>query len=211
MKCEDIQRRIYELRGKALRTPSAEVERHIDTCPACRLHYRQWSAIVGSLETSAAHVAPPGLGEAIIARVRDREAKGVRALPGIRPALRALPAGVGIAVVVLLVLIGLLPDRGPVGPSEGTGNSTRVSHEVHFVLRAPEARSVAVAGDFNGWHTGKDSLQLTEDGQWEITMSLDAGAYQYQFVINGSLWQPDPDNPVLVADGFGGYNSCIEL
>ena len=33
--------------------------------------------------------------------------------------------------------------------------------------------------------------------------------YQYQFLVNGETWIPDPKSPVKVDNGFGGVNSLI--
>src|SRR4051812_41350144 len=40
-------------------------------------------------------------------------------------------------------------------------------------------------------------------------MSLQAGAYQYKFVINGTDWRTDPEAAESVEDGNGNRNSLI--
>jgi hypothetical protein len=35
--------------------------------------------------------------------------------------------------------------------------------------------------------------------------------YRYKFLIDGSDWMPDPANPLRIADGFGGWNSMLEI
>ncbi|MCD6531571.1 hypothetical protein J7K99_03905, partial [bacterium] len=35
--------------------------------------------------------------------------------------------------------------------------------------------------------------------------------YQYKFVVNGTEWHEDPDNPAKVDDNFGGFNSVITV
>ena len=83
----------------------------------------------------------------------------------------------------------------------------------HFRLK-PEggAQSVHVAGSFNGW--SKDATPLTDDdkdGVFEATVTLDRARHTYKFVINGSQWIQDKENPKADADGMGGFNSVLDL
>ncbi len=76
---------------------------------------------------------------------------------------------------------------------------------------APVARSVAVAGSFNHWDPSGHPLSGPDrNGIWTITLSLDPGRYEYQFVVNGTEWVPDPAAP-SVPDGMGGRNSVITV
>ena len=45
------------------------------------------------------------------------------------------------------------------------------------------------------------------DGAWTGTHAFTAGTYQYKFIVDGTQWIADPDNPNSVDDGFGGKNS----
>ncbi len=72
--------------------------------------------------------------------------------------------------------------------------------------------SVELRGDFKvgGWSSG---VPLTKVGaQWEAAVSdLQWGAdIQYKYVVNGSQWVTDPNNPNTVSDGYGGQNSFID-
>ncbi len=84
---------------------------------------------------------------------------------------------------------------------------------VHFELVAPEAKSVFLVGDFNDWRPG--GLKLMESkgsGAWQITVRLKKGvAYRYNFLIDGTRWEPDPSSPLQVDDGFGGKSSVLRL
>src|SRR6056297_3079178 len=84
---------------------------------------------------------------------------------------------------------------------------------VHLTLEAPEAESVAVVGDWNGWDPEKNRMSdPNKDGIWELRLKLEKGGeYQYQFLINGKNWIPDPDAPLKVEDGFGGTNSVLNI
>ena len=78
-----------------------------------------------------------------------------------------------------------------------------------FILRAPDAKNVSLAGDFTGWQPAY-SMTRSETGVWTIVVPLDPGVHQYSFVVNGERWIPDPAAPA-VNDGFGGVNSRIAV
>jgi 1,4-alpha-glucan branching enzyme len=88
-----------------------------------------------------------------------------------------------------------------------------------FRYKAPAARQVNVAGEFNNWlgtlNGGRldpniDPMKdLDGDGIWELTLPLPPGRYQYKFVIDQVDWQEDPSNPETTADGYGGLNSIL--
>jgi hypothetical protein len=64
---------------------------------------------------------------------------------------------------------------------------------VRLMFDAPDARRVAVAGDFNRWNA--DATQLTRDEgsrRWSVTLALREGEHRYAFVVDGTRWVPDP-------------------
>jgi 1,4-alpha-glucan branching enzyme len=80
---------------------------------------------------------------------------------------------------------------------------------VLFVVQAPAASTVAVAGTFNRWDSEAHRLAGPgPDGTWTLALPLPPGRYEYLFVIDGTSWLPDPSAPV-VDDGLGGRNSVI--
>ncbi len=82
-----------------------------------------------------------------------------------------------------------------------------------FTLSAPGAKSVHVAGTFNGWKAGEAAWALSDpdgDGTFEGSFDLPAGKQLYKFVVDGSRWQTDPDNSVKEADASGNENSVFE-
>ncbi|HEY3219153.1 MAG TPA: isoamylase early set domain-containing protein [Gemmatimonadales bacterium] len=82
---------------------------------------------------------------------------------------------------------------------------------VRFVLVAPEAREVSLAGTFNQWDAHATPLVRTSpNGVWTATLTLPAGQHQYAFVVDGARWVPDPGAPA-VDDGFGRRNSVLTL
>lgn len=89
---------------------------------------------------------------------------------------------------------------------------------VRFAVWAPNAREVAVVGDFNGWDGRQHPLRRIEgSGVWQLFVaSLDVGAlYKYEITTQhnqrvlkadpyGFQMQLRPDNASIVAD-LGGY------
>ena len=81
---------------------------------------------------------------------------------------------------------------------------------VEFSLAMPEAESVSIAGDFNGWDASNAKL-IKKNGVWTATIKVKPGRYQYAFVVNEGKWLPDPNALKFVDSGFGGKNSIIEV
>jgi len=91
--------------------------------------------------------------------------------------------------------------------------TTPGSFEVEFRHRPViAAKSVHLAGSFNGWSATATPLGDPDgDGTWTATLTLDAGRYPYKFVLNGTTWQRDADNPHAEPDGHEGTNSILVL
>ncbi len=89
----------------------------------------------------------------------------------------------------------------------GAGRTYRVG----FKIRLPEARSVALAGDFTQWNAVELTPSPQGDGTFALEMPLSAGTYAYAFLVDGKKWVPDPTVTGRVEDGFGNYNSLLNL
>jgi hypothetical protein len=85
-----------------------------------------------------------------------------------------------------------------------------VDNGIEFTYEAPNASSVTVAGNFNDWNTNVNPLEKNESGIWKTVIKLSQGEYQYKFVVDEN-WCVDPDNPNQTEDGYGGFNSAIEI
>ena len=85
------------------------------------------------------------------------------------------------------------------------------SKSVQLAYFAPEANTVAVAGDFNSWDVQAHMLERNRDGWWKTNLKLTPGRYHYRFVVNGEQWSEDPENPNKVPNEFASYNSILEV
>jgi 1,4-alpha-glucan branching enzyme len=82
---------------------------------------------------------------------------------------------------------------------------------VTFLTHQPGASSVALAGDFNGWHPRSARLeQAGDDGDFETTLKLPPGRYRYRLVVDGR-WTHDVRNPNVETNEFGELNSIVEI
>jgi 1,4-alpha-glucan branching enzyme len=76
---------------------------------------------------------------------------------------------------------------------------------------APEANTVAVAGDFNQWDIQAHMLKKSKAGWWKTSVKLAPGRYQYRFVVDGEQWSEDPENPAKQPNEFASFNSILEV
>jgi hypothetical protein len=80
---------------------------------------------------------------------------------------------------------------------------------VQFRFDAPQARQVALAGEFTNWQPIYP-LKRSDPGIWTVVVPLEPGIHDYAFIVDGERWVPDPMAPA-VADGFGGLNSRLAV
>ncbi|MGB4846379.1 MAG: glycogen-binding domain-containing protein [Saprospiraceae bacterium] len=69
------------------------------------------------------------------------------------------------------------------------------------------ANKVILTGSFVDWNENKIKMILI-NGVWTTTLQLNAGKYQYKFIVDGK-WYTDPENPILEDDEKGNSNSIL--
>ena len=122
-------------------------------------------------------------------------------------ALSAAAAAAGIAVL----LVRAAGSTFAPGSTVAVRRAAPESMYVRFVLYAPTARQVAVAGTFNQWDRNAAPLVAAgTSGVWTTTLALPVGQHQYAFVVDGVRWIVDPTAPA-VDDGFGQRNSLVAV
>lgn len=91
----------------------------------------------------------------------------------------------------------------------------RFSYSRHPALQLPASEavhSIHVAGSWNEWNAAAHPMHDdNRDGVWETTLWLEEGVYEYKFVVNGTVWTEDPENPEQVANDYGSVNSVLGL
>ena len=81
---------------------------------------------------------------------------------------------------------------------------------VVFLYTDNGENSVFLVGSMNGWDVKSTPMNLNKSGFWSVTLKLDAGKYQYKFIVDGE-WKIDESNLDVEDDGYGGFNSVIEI
>lgn len=152
----------------------------------------------------------------------QREGRARRALAWIvEPRRIALPPLATAALAAGLVGIGVLAgfatnrdgrsaaEQPTAGAALAQLPDSLAARAVRFVLIAPQADSVALVGDFNGWDAKATPMQAQASGTWSVYVPLEPGLHVYSFVIDGKHFVPDPTAPIAPDDGFGQRNSVV--
>lgn len=117
---------------------------------------------------------------------------------------------VAAAAVIALVFGRPWSGDGPAAVEPATALAPE-SVYVKFILFAPAAKQVTLAGTFNRWDPGTTPLgRVGDDGVWTVTLGLPVGQHQYAFVVDGQRWVVDPAAPA-VDDGFGRKNNVVSV
>jgi 1,4-alpha-glucan branching enzyme len=80
--------------------------------------------------------------------------------------------------------------------------------KVEFVIEAPDAEQVFLAGSFNAWSDRKFPMKMNGQGKWRRTVLLPAGTYEYKFLVDGR-WLEDPNNERKCVNVYGSFNSVV--
>jgi hypothetical protein len=122
-------------------------------------------------------------------------------------------AAIGLVVLTAGAIATVLASRRAMGPtgiaSAADGSGPIVL--VRLIVLQPDANTVEVAGDFNGWDPGRTPLEPAPGGAWTVTLPLEPGRYEYMFVVNGKEWIADPLAAEQNDDGFGSRNAVIDV
>ncbi len=174
----------------------------------------EWDRMVASFRIAAPRGgAPSWLEQRVMAEIEALPEPGLlgRALAwlvGPTP-VRVSPLAAGL-VAAAFALVLVLPgrDTDPV-PTPAPPVASIVY--VQFLLDAPEATSVAVAGDFSEWEPAFALQDLDGDGVWTGRVPVRPGLHSYMFLIDGTEWQTDPHANRYQDDGFGNQNAILAV
>jgi hypothetical protein len=98
------------------------------------------------------------------------------------------------------------------GRSEQQAMAATDAMNVTFELHAPDAERVELVGSFNGWKVGTINLDGPDaTGYWTVNLDLEAGRYEYLFLVDGDEWVADPSATAVREDGFGSRNAVLQL
>jgi glycosidase len=104
-----------------------------------------------------------------------------------------------------------------------TGPPPPPCNQVTFTLDAPTASTVWITGDWLASSAGvwpnspaTGALVMMRDPTtmlWSVTTLITpTGTHRYKLIVDGSsTWIADPGNPIRESDGFGGFNSIVDV
>ncbi len=81
---------------------------------------------------------------------------------------------------------------------------------ITLTVKAPEAKEVYLAGEFNNWKLDEHSRMEQTNGCWTKHLNLNSGKYRYRFVIDGN-WIEDADNPLKELNAYGTMDSLLKI
>lgn len=147
--------------------------------------------------------ANPSLKPAQVKEIVMTTADPLNDAPAERQGAGAINAGRAVAAA-LRVSGGLLQGL-PISPNIDPP-------EITFYYYDPSAREVVLMGSFNDWQSKDAEMVQIRPGLWEGILDAPArGTHRYKFLIDRSRWTHDPENPLRIEDGFGGFNSLITI
>lgn len=173
-----------------------------------------WSRIDASLRSDLPGPAPAWIEGRVMAEIGAREASPRTGLLAwlTRPrTIRLSPLSAGGLATAALLLV-LLPIRRSADPESPVAPAADLAVVyVQFSLEAPDARTVAVSGDFNQWSADAEMSDPDGDGVWTLRVPVDPGVHEYMFVIDGERWVTDPLAERTTEDGFGNRNAILAV
>jgi hypothetical protein len=136
---------------------------------------------------------------------RSRGLSAIRRMRGDAPRTASASTLATAAGIALVMLVGMQdrPDTGAaqhrravvIGDSVASVASAirDTLRIVQFMLTAPAASRVALAGDFNGWDPHDIAMTRdSRDGRWVVTLALAPGRHNYAYVVDDTQWVRDP-------------------
>jgi len=191
-----------------------DVVAHVHSCETCGKEYRKWCRIAQQFTTAEPCEVPQSLNRSIMLEITaQNERKRFQWFTGMVWHIPAAASFAAVALVIMATVLfngtGIMDQRSPT--VSDAMQKPESAEFVHFEIVLPYAREVALVGDFNKWDSGRTRLTRKNATTWSVDLPLVKGSYQYLFLVDGKEWKDDPGRPERIPDGFGGYNSVIEL
>ena len=170
-----------------------------------------WERLTEELRADEEIAAPVWMENAVMSEIAHQSAPKESLLGWLlRPrTIRLSPMG-GLALAgAAAIIVALLPEQSQVVPPPGPMAASQIL--VEFSLEAPDATTVAVAGDFSGWATDFLLEDADGDGIWTGRIPISPGLHKYMFVVDGTEWITDPRAQRYADDGFGNRNAVLAV
>ncbi len=196
MECDEVGRLIEQWSdGVEMRRETMyELRNHLEVCDPCRHRYGTLFRIITAREEL------PAVDREFVDSVMERiDADAFLPVPKKGRIWVPLAAAAMVAFFAGFMVRGNFDVSRPI--------------EIQFTFVDPEASSVRLVGSFPGWEEdGGKEMRKGEDGRWELAVEIpEQGVYTYSFLIDGTVWVPDPTSEEIVDDGFGGLSSLLRV
>jgi serine/threonine protein kinase len=190
------------------------------------MRYRDYDALLEDLRDAKTEATAKRLGVDLHPELRPPERTSGAGKKSALPLI--LTAVVVVLVIVVALMFALWPHKQqkpavpqprpkqpttaqkPLSPTAPTPPSTAQKWDVEFSYKAPSAKAVFLAGEFNRWSPTATPMRKSPNGVWVATLQLPPGRYVYKFVVDGT-WLIDPDNSDRINDNYGGQNSVVNV
>ncbi len=194
------------------------VEKHLEKCSECRAELKSLSATVRLIKSLPEVSTSPDFTEKLMSKISQiKEKERERIIPAWQISLKNLWStpryryslvSILTAAVFCIFTFVFLFHLSPL-PRQ---RETLAQVEVTFKISDIEAKSIAVAGDFNSWSISANKLEDPEgDGSWTGKINLKPGRYEYMLVVDDAKWVPDPNAKIYADDGFGSRNAVLYI
>jgi serine protease AprX len=104
--------------------------------------------------------------------------------------------------------------RAPGGPLAGLPLSPQHGADGGFTFYYynPQVARVAFVGDLNRWYAAGADFTRLAPGIFRLALPpLPPGRYLYKFLLDDTTAVPDPDNLARAPDGYGDFNSVLDV
>lgn len=210
-KREDMIHKILD--GDAGDDEKRTITRDMESDPGLKKEFIGLENAVRMLETSERREAPPAFTREVMRKLPRRSSSVLDRvrdfLFGSRVLRWNMATALAATAIVLVAIVAVSRmHREPVMTAVSVPAEPVIT--VRLTFHAPQAHSVAVAGEFNKWKADADEMKRT-DGIWSIDLKLKPGVYTYSFIVDGKSWVPDPGAESYVDDGFGSRNAVLRV
>lgn len=103
------------------------------------------------------------------------------------------------------------PTSTAAGPAQfaSTASGDEAPVSMPFALSRPNAKRVALVGDFDEWSPSAVRMTRDASGTWTATVPMTPGRHAYAFVVDDSVWVTDPRAPLERDADYGRDHSIV--
>lgn len=189
----------------------------LNSDPLLKREFEDLRNLVDMVETSERLSVPPSFASEVMKKLPVPKISFTKRVSGFFFGQRVLRWNMAAAlatVSLVMVIIGgffYTQKQTTLAPVTSPLYLKQAASMVRMSFYAPQAKTVAVAGDFNKWSEVEGVMKRQDGGIWTIEVPLNPGVYHYMFVLDGEVWVPDPQAESYRDDGFGNRNSVLRV